>query len=138
MITLAQYAGIHAVTDDWKNHPERITDAKELLRRVNAMLYTLSQIQVYDNKINPKTNSQISGETFGGFRPQSCPIGAPESSHKVGMGIDVFDPKDILDDYLDKHPEYLAQYDLYRELAKSTPGWCHLQTRKTSKRTFKP
>lgn len=140
MITLSQYAGIHAINDDWKAHPERIANAKELLKRVNALLDDLTQQNLYVLVNNPKTGSQISGEIYGGFRPQSCPIGAPDSSHKVGQGVDVFDHDNALDNFLDGHPEYLAKYDLYRERAKDTLTWCHLQTRKTlsGKRTFIP
>lgn len=140
MITLSQYVGVHAVNDDWKAHPERINNAKELLKRVNALLDDLTQQRIYILTNNPKTGSQISGEIFGGFRPQSCPIGAPDSSHKQGQGVDIFDHDNALDNFLDNHPEYLAQYDLYRERAKDTPTWCHLQTRKTlsGKRTFIP
>ena len=140
MITLSQYAGIHAISDDWKANPIRISNAKELLKRVNMLIDALQQDHQYQPKINPKTGSQVSGETLGGFRPQNCPIGAHESSHKVGMGVDIFDPSETLDDLLDKHPEYLAKFDLYREASKKTPTWCHLQTRKTKsgKRTFLP
>lgn len=137
MITLAEYLGT------WASHadvtPQVKSNAIELLKRVNALLDELATKNIA-SKINPKTKSQVSGEVYGGFRPQSCPIGASGSSHKTGEGIDVYDPAGAIDWFIDKNPELLVKHNLYRENAKDTPTWCHLQTRKTKsgKRTFLP
>lgn len=137
MITLDEYLGI------WKDHPDVtplvIQNAKELLKRVNALI---EEVEGKNLKlsVNKKTKSQISGDTLGGFRPQSCPIGAKNSSHKTGQAVDVFDPADSLDWIIDKHPELLVKHNLYREAASATRTWCHLSTRapKSGKRTFLP
>jgi len=138
MITIAQYVGIHSASPDWT--PVRQANAVILIDKLNALLDELAITHGYSVAINPRTNSIVSGETFGGFRPQSCPIGASNSAHKTGQAVDIFDPNETLDTILTKYPEYLLKYDLYRESPGSTLSWCHLQTRKTlsGKRTFLP
>lgn len=137
MIVLSQYFGVWSSHEDVTNKVKQ--NAIELLIRVNALLAEIS-IAGIDSLINQKTKTQISGEFYGGFRPQDCPIGASSSSHKTGEGIDVFDPLGKIDAYIDRHPELLVKHNLYREHAKYTSTWCHLQTRKTKsgKRTFLP
>lgn len=135
MITLAEYAG------QWIDHPdftkERQNNAATLLRQVNLLLNAAERAGV-DLKINPVTNSMVSGKQYGGFRPQSCPEGAPLSSHKVGMAIDVYDPQGLIDAWI--NDGILTQYQLYRESPAYTKGWCHLSTRppKSGRRTFIP
>lgn len=138
MIDLAQYVGVHSNSPDWTT--ERQVNAGDLLSKVNALLDELIASHGYSVAINPRTDSQVSGETFGGFRPQSCPIGAANSAHKQGQAVDIFDPHETLDTILTKFPDYLVKYNLYRESPGSTLSWCHLQTRKTlsGKRTFLP
>lgn len=89
-------------------------------------------------KNNPKTGSLVSGERDGGWRPQECPTGAPNSAHKTGQAVDVYDPDGDLDDWLTDH--VLQMHGLYREHPSATRGWCHLTTRpvKSGKRTFYP
>lgn len=135
MITVAQYFG------EFLDHPDALEVRKEaaatLLERVNALLFAY---EASDRKvpINPHTGTQVSGVEFGGFRPQSCPQGAPHSSHKEGGGVDVYDPQNRLDDWL--NDDILAAFDLYREHPDSTQGWCHLTTRRppSGHRTFLP
>ena len=135
MITLSQYIGIHKKSPDWT--PERTANAVILLGRVNAMLDYLSGVGVH-LPINPATGSQISGQTFGGFRPQDCPQGAPGSSHKQGQGVDIYDPQDDIDRAI--NDALLERFDLYREHPDSTKTWCHLTTRapRSGRRTFQP
>ena len=135
MITLSQYIGVHKKSPDWT--PERTANAVILLGRVNAMLDYLSGVGV-KLPINPATGSQISGQTFGGFRPQDCPQGAPSSSHKQGQGVDSYDPQNDIDRAIDD--ALLTRFDLYREHPSATDTWCHLTTRApgSGKRTFQP
>lgn len=89
MITLEQYAGPHAGSPDWT--PERRGNATSSLVACAA----LEREAVADGvafPTNPATHSNVSGQTFGGFRPQNCPQGAPDSSHKRGQGVDRYDP----------------------------------------------
>ncbi len=132
MITLDDYFG------QWLMHPdataERKTHANSLLDKVNALLFEYPGEQ----HINPQTGSCISGATYGGFRPQDCPQGAPNSSHKEGMAIDIYDPHGDLDKWLTD--DILEEYGLYREHPDHTIHWCHLSIRPpgSGKRTFFP
>jgi CRISPR/Cas system CMR-associated protein Cmr5 small subunit len=56
------------------------------------------------------------------------------------MAVDIYDKGQHLDNWLDKNPDALIKYDLYREAPESTINWCHLSTRKplSARRTFKP
>ena len=135
MITLDQYFGIYA------NHPDAgpgmYNNAESMLERVNRLLHEASN-QGVPPRTNPATNSQVSGETNGGFRPQDCPIGAPKSSHKQARAVDVYDPDNQLDDWLTD--DILTEYGLYREHPDDTPHWCHLSDKApgSGKRTFHP
>jgi hypothetical protein len=135
MITLAQYFGPHATCAD--RTPQIDADATVLLGRVNAALAELEK-RGAKCPVNPKTKSQVSGTTFGGFRPQDCPQGRPDSSHKQGQGVDLYDPFNAIDNAIDD--DLLERHDLYREHPKSTDTWCHLTTRapKSRRRTFFP
>lgn len=135
MITLSQYAGPHSNSQDWT--PERQTNALILLERVNDLTaYLLDKGVLF--QINPATGSGVSGQTFGGFRPQSCHQGAPNSSHKTGQGVDLYDPQDDIDGAIDD--DTLTKFGLFREAPSATRTWCHLTTRppKSGKRTFLP
>lgn len=136
MITIEEYVGPHGCTPDWTL--ARLDNAEHLLLQVNALLEDVTTRFALEPEVNPNTGSQVSGETFGGFRPQSCPQGAPNSSHKEGLGVDIYDPRNALDDVL--NDTLLAQYQLYREHPNATLGWCHLTTRAphSGNRTFLP
>ncbi len=124
-------------------HPE-ITEefkasAHELLVRVNDLLAEAESNGVHV-RTNPHTNTCVSGQHDGGWRPQSCPTGAPHSAHKQAQAVDVYDPGNVLDAYITAHPEILVAFDLYRESPVATQGWCHLSTRApgSGRRTFLP
>ncbi len=89
---------------------------------------------------NPATKSGVSGQTFGGFRPQSCTQGASNSAHKEGQAVDRYDPGNKIDDWLMAHPDSLVRHDLYIEHPSATAGWSHWGTRapKSGKRVFYP
>lgn len=135
MITVADYFG------QFLDHHDALDiynqNADDLLDKINALLYAYER----DGRkvpINPNTGTQISGTSFGGFRPQSCPQGAPDSSHKIGKGVDVYDPQGKLDAWL--NDDILAAFGLYREHPDATDTWCHLTTRAphSGHRTFFP
>ena len=135
MISLDDYLGKWMFHEDAT--PERKDNAAILLYRVNPLL----DAAVADGVVlldNPITKSQVSGATYGGFRPQSCPQGAPNSSHKEGMGVDIFDPYGDLDNWITD--EILERFALYREAPSATDSWCHLTTRppRSKRRTFFP
>ena len=135
MITLDQYFG------PWRHHadvtPERLANAERLLVQVNAIL-AWAYGSGCDLPVNPATHSLVSGQTYGGFRPQDCPQGAPHSSHKEALAVDVYDPHNALDGLIDD--QMLTAYGLYREHPDDTPHWCHLTIKApgSGRRTFKP
>ena len=125
MITLEQYIGHWKDSPDWT--PERQANALELLSRCDALEAEMLKdgIELPDN---PITHSGVSGETFGGFRPQSCPIGAPHSNHKEGRARDRYDPTNAIDSWCMAHQDRLQAQGLWMEHPDATPHWNHLQS----------
>jgi hypothetical protein len=109
-----------------------------LLGAVNALLAHYAMDEGVELPVNPHTGTLISGQTEGGFRLPDCPQGAPNSSHKEAKAVDVYDPSDDLDTWL--NDEILTRFNLYREAPHATSGWCHLTTRPpgSKHRTFEP
>jgi hypothetical protein len=126
MITIQDYFG------PWEDHDdvtgEVIDNALELLGKVNDLIEVAFADEV-DFPLNPVTKSHIAGKTYGGFRPQDCPQGAPTSSHKTGKGIDIYDPKHTISRWCFLHQAELKERGLYMEHPSATPTWCHLTTR---------
>ncbi len=116
---------------------EQTKNATLLINRVGVMLSEAEKAGV-KVPVNKRTKSIIAGDGNGGFRLESCQVGAKDSAHKQGMAVDLYDPFGDLDGWLDDIK--LFKFDLYREAPGSTGTWCHLQTRKTKsgKRTFFP
>jgi len=141
MITLEEWLGPHGAsadaTDDVRGN------ARALLERVNDLL-VLAYTQGINLHINPNTGSWISGAGNGGFRPRNSTVGAPQSKHKIGHGVDVYDPQNEIDSWLTN--ELLEEHGLYREHPDDTNTWCHLQdlppgplgSPERTNRTFKP
>ena len=135
MITLQEYFNDKPQTTEYN------LNALTLLYRVNNLLaaYATNTGTILQN--NPATGNQISGNKNGdgGFRLPTSLTGSSKSAHKVAQAVDIYDHGE-LDKWLDENPDVLIKYDLYREASASTPGWCHLGTRKplSGKRTFKP
>jgi hypothetical protein len=125
MITLEQYVGVHARSPDWTT--KRQANARMLVLTVNAMI-SVAENDGVDFPINPKTGSQISGNTFGGFRPQSCSQGAPNSNHKEGLGVDLYDPDNEIDAWMLANEAVLEKLGIWIESPTATPSWAHLQT----------
>lgn len=133
-ITLAEYFGSYNGHSDIT--PEIRAHAAVLLTRVNALLEVARTAGVL-LEINPATGSLISGSTNGGYRPRRCPVGARYSSHKEGMGVDVYDPHNgDLENWITD--EILEEFGLYREHPSQTKEWVHFTTREpgSKRRTF--
>lgn len=137
MISIDEYFG------PWLHHPDatdaRMTNADNLLNACDA-LEAMAREDGVAFPINPATNSQVSGKTYGGFRPQSCPQGAPKSSHKEAMAVDRFDPLNKIDEWCMSNLDKLEQCGIYIEHPDSTPGWSHWTIRapKSGNRVFIP
>lgn len=135
MITLAEYFG------PWEESPDATDDrhmaASAMLERVNALLSEAESFGVA-LEMNPHTGSLVSGQTYGGFRPQDCPQGASHSSHKEARAVDIYDPHGELDRWITDL--CLERHGLYREHPADTNGWSHLSDKApgSGKRTFHP
>lgn len=122
MFTLTDYVGPHADSPDWTD--ERSAQAERLI----AACAKLQALMVADGvkfQINPRTGTTISGEIYGGFRPQSCKEGAPHSAHKEGQAVDRYDPLNEIDNWIMDHQDVLVTCGIYIEHPSATPGWSH-------------
>ena len=137
MITLNQYVGPHRDSPDWT--PAREQAATKLLAACSALEVEMARGGV-SFPDNPATHSGVSGQTFGGFRPQNCPQGAPNSSHKEGLAVDRYDPRGEIDQWCVTHQDRLAVHGIYIEAPEATPGWSHWTTRApgSGRRVFYP
>jgi hypothetical protein len=118
---------------------ERVANAKKLLIQVNSLLAD-AEANGIRLQNNPKTGTLISGnkDGDGGFRLQSSSTGSAMSSHKEGLGVDVYDPGDILDTWINR--DRLVWHGLWRESPKFSRNWVHLTIRppKSGNRSFIP
>jgi hypothetical protein len=133
MFTKIEYVGPWAESPDWNK--DRQDNCEVLIARC-AKLENMMLAAGVLFPVNPHTETQISGETYGGFRPQDCPIGAAHSSHKEGKAVDRYDPTGEIDAWLLENYEAcvktgnidmsaLAVCGIYIEHPDSTPGWSH-------------
>jgi hypothetical protein len=124
-VTIEQYFGPYHANYATET-PEKIANARVLLKRVNSALdmYSVSGGVMSFNPHN--RTSFISGHGNGGFRPADCKVGAPRSKHKSASAIDLFDPDGRIKEFFTE--AMLTQFDLYMELPRATPTWAHLQT----------
>lgn len=126
MISIADYFGKYGKTHKDVT-PPRYASAQRLLLNVNKLM----QIAIDEGMefpINPKTKSQVAGDTNGGFRPQDCTVGAPLSAHKICQAVDIYDPKGEIDDWLTNSKaarEAMKELDMYFEDKSVTVGWSH-------------
>ena len=137
MITLPQYFGPYA------DHPD-----VNAVRKANAakLLVACSRLQERMEaagivfRDSPTTRSGVSGEGNGGFRPQDCPIGAPNSSHKEGLAVDRYDPDGAIDGWCMDHRDVLAECGIYIEHPSKTIHWSHWTIRApgSGSRVFMP
>ena len=136
MITPSQVIGKWDASPDLTT--ERRVNIDNLCDTVNKLLYQYEQETGNVVPKNRVTGTQVSGEVYGGFRPQDCPIGTPNSAHKQGMAVDIYDPDGGLDQWITD--AVLIIHDLYREHPDATVHWCHLTTRSpaSGNRTFRP
>jgi hypothetical protein len=131
MISKTQYLGLYSTSPDLT--PARLANIDRLLKAVNRlMMLGIQEGVVFP--INKNTGSQVGGETYGGFRPQSCTIGAPSSAHKEGLAVDLYDPlPGNIDTWLQNSKEakkLCEDLGLYFEHPSATIGWSHWTIRK--------
>ncbi len=137
MISYQEYFGKWLGCEDATE--ERKVNAIKLLTAVNQ----LGLLAIADGigfPINPGTGSRVSGTEYGGFRPQSCPIGAPHSAHKEALAVDIYDPRESIDEWCLDNQDKLEQCGIYIEAPNKTRGWSHWTVRApgSGKRVFMP
>lgn len=140
MITLDHYFGL------WKDHKDATEERRQnaiLLLHACAALQYFAERDGVEFLDNPHTGNNVSGKTYGGFRPQDCPQGAPASSHKQGQGVDRYDPEGLIDAWCMNNAEVgglLETCGIYIEHPEATPGWSHWTTRRprSGNRVFRP
>ena len=140
MISTEQYFGVHIDSTDITT--ETKLNVMMLINAVNRMMAVAEEDGV-EFKVNPKTKSQVSGETYGGFRPADCPIGALHSSHKEGRAVDLYDPEGKIDAWCMMNSGAggdLEQCGIYIEHPDATKGWSHWTTKPpgSGRRVFHP
>jgi len=135
MITLQDYFGkfLKEAPDEHQQNAVKLLYAVEMLHNT---LIAVGLTFPY----NPTTKSLISGVSFGGYRPKDCTIGAPNSAHKLGLAVDIYDPSNTIDDYLFSHQTLLIEPGVYIEHPSATKGWSHwsIKPPKSGKHVFLP
>jgi hypothetical protein len=137
MITIEQYFG------KWIDHPDANETRKGNAKRLLIACELLTAMAAADGiafPTNPATKSGVSGHRYGGFRPQDCPQGSPNSSHKEGMAVDLFDPLGNIDEWCLDNQDKLELCGIYIEHPDATKGWSHWSIRapKSGRHIFYP
>jgi hypothetical protein len=127
MISLKDYFGAKITSIEVT--PQMLANCSSLLVKVNLLLKYAEQKGVYSAPIDPDTGTCISGSRGGagdgGFRLSTSTTGAAKSQHKKAHAVDVYDPANMLDNWITDG--VLEEFGLFRETPTKTPGWCHLQ-----------
>jgi hypothetical protein len=95
--------------------PEKLKNAAELLRDVNAFLEELGVT--------------VAKKVSSGFRTlaaNSAVSTAKKSYHLQCLAIDIEDADGSLDKIVSSRPDLLRKYNLWQENPDSTPSWAHL------------
>jgi hypothetical protein len=101
-------------------------NAYELAARVSELLVSLGITSV---------------KVSSGFRTAAANAaakGSARSAHMTGEAVDLEDPNGAICNAIMADPFILSRTGLYMESPQHTPTWCHLQTRPTKNRIFKP
>ena len=124
----AGYPDDAGITDEVRANADR------LLAAVNSALELAEAdgivLETNAHEGAPHFGTLISGSKDGGWRPQSCPTGAPHSKHKLGLAVDLCDHNSALDPWSGGsagQDQQLIDLNLAREHPDATPNWCHWQ-----------
>ena len=117
---LSHYADDPTITDEVR------AAAAVMLPKVNVVLDAyVSDGGILDH--NEFTESPMAGTGNGGVRPPACKVGAADSPHKKGRGVDVQDIYRRLAVWLIANHEILLDQGLHLEDFRWTPTWVHFQ-----------
>lgn len=93
------------------------------------------------NQLLTKYPVELKGpRVSSGYRPghyNTQAGGAAKSAHLTCEAVDIRDPGNGLDQWIDANPKVLEEVNLWREEAAKTNGWSHLDIRPRKNRTFK-
>lgn len=138
-ISKKDYLGSYVNSPDLT--PVRLANMDRLLTKVNK----LQAIMLADGvrfSVNTKTKSNVGGSGNGGFRSQNCPVGAPHSAHKDCLAVDIYDPDNKIDAWLNeaRNLHILEELGMYFEAMIATPTWSHwsIHPPKSGRRFFLP
>jgi len=127
----------------WHFSPDLTEEIKsnidDLTERCNKLIGLMELAGVVFYK-NPSTKSIVSGATLGGFRPKNSSVGASRSNHKIGKAVDIFDPKNEIDEFCMNNLALLEQCGIWIEHPSATEKWSHWQSvpPKSGRRVFYP
>ena len=137
MITYQQVVG------PWISHKDLTQARKDNIYKLLGFCARLEEKMLSNGVvflINQTTESGISGKLYGGFRPQSCPVGAPRSNHKEGLALDRYDPDNKIDNWCMDNLGVLEECNIWIEHPDKTDRWSHWQCvpPKSGNRVFYP
>lgn len=130
MLSVEEYFG------PWVDHPDATSERKFNAQNLVDACNRLEAMALEDNVAFPEHKrtlsklswgdiSDVSGDGYGGFRPQDCPIGAKNSSHKEGEGVDRYDPGGNIDAWCMENKDKLEACGIHIEHPSATVGWSH-------------
>lgn len=111
--------------------PEVCFNAGILIDKINALGYEPAML--FSGCLRSKAVQKAVYAKKGITDESKIPM---KSCHLSGEGVDISDPDGKLMAWLKKNKKKLEDLGLYVEA--DTKGWCHIQTRKTKNRFFKP
>lgn len=107
-----------------------------------AMAVNMARVWFRINKLLSQYPAEIKGpRVSSGYRPghyNTQAGGAAKSTHLSCEAVDIRDPGNGLDQWLDSNQSKLIECELWREAPEKTNGWSHLDTRPRRSRTFNP
>lgn len=124
------YISVDQYLEHYANSPEITDDVKVAAAVMLPKVDEVLEAYVADGnvlEVNHFTGCPMSGTGNGGVRPQSCTVGAIDSPHKKGRGVDVQDVSRNLARWLIEHPEILLLLGLHLEDFRWTRSWVHFQ-----------
>ena len=104
--------------EEYPLNSELEENLKILLERLNVFRKIYSKVMIVTSGYRPGKYNSTAG-------------GAKKSAHKECQACDFRDKDGKLAEFILEHPGILEVCDLYMENPAKTPGWVHLQTRKT-------
>lgn len=135
---------VEDIIGPWDKSPDLTPERRaNITRHLIPAVWALQQLAKADGidfPANPLTSTCVSGQRYGGFRPQACSQGAARSNHKEGLAVDVYDPHNAVDQWCFANLDKLERCGIWIEHPDATPHWSHWQCvpPHSGKRVFNP